>query len=607
MSIRPALCFGTKLLGPIVCALWAGFICYFSGMRGFFALDQSIVFNGAWRILSGQIPFRDFYLPYGPVSIWIQAAAFQIGGMTYQTYVLTAVAMNIGGAWLAYGTFRTWIPEQRWPAWAAGLLTGSWLYAPMGTAYVEQTGFFALWIGIFCVVRGTRLAGLIRWFWFPLAGLALAAAVLSKTNTGMLAVPILFAMAAVLRGRPMVEILRDGLGLALGLGLGLGAFYLWLRACSDPTAFARAVLEIAGQEGRRRIFENKEFHLILGSLCTGKGNDLIRILTIAAYTLMGIGWVMAASHWKNCGTGQLRRWASVGLLGVAYQQVFGLTSSNNGINEQPLIGLIFVCALLCVQEMASLSTAESGREGPTFWHKIVTVTLLSVAALFTAYLYVMRNRGMGNFDFLLGVTLACMIFSWMWRAGGKNYRNAKQVAWGGSFALGALWVIGSWGAYFRQAHDIFNFQTRYVVREGIPLMQGLAWAEGLDEGTRKIHPTWDELLKVWQALRSAPGRFFLFGDYTILYAATAKPPVGVLPWFHKGLTYSAQYDSSLDLRLARLIDQPDVTYFVTEDNTFMMSRLQDFPRMEQILREKYRPEQKIGLFRLYRRIGAEGA
>lgn len=605
MPARRAEFLGKRLLGPLVCALWAGLICYFSGRRGFFALDQSIVFNGAWRILCGQIPFRDFYLPYGPVSIWIQAAAFQIGGMTYQTYVLTAVAMNIGGAWLAFGTFRAWIPERTWPAWAAGLMTGSWLYAPMGTAYVEQTGFLALWVGIFCVVRGSQTAGLIRWFWFPLAGLALAAAVLSKTNTGMLAVPILFYMAAVLRGRPVLEILRDGLGLAMGLGLGLMAFYLWLKTCSDPAAFVRSVLEIAGQEGRRRIFENKDFPMILGSFFTGKGNDLIRILTIAAYTLMGLGWILAVGPWKNRGTKKLLQWTSVGLLAVVYQQAFGLTSSNNGINERPLLGLIFVCAILCIQEMVAVFALKPFGERQAAWYKLITALFFSMACLFTAYLYFMRNRGMGNFDFLLGVILAWMIFSYLWKTGDGRSLRAKRVAWGSGLVWGILWVMGSWGAYFRQAQDIFHFQTRYVLREEIPLLRGLAWAEGLDGEAREIHPTWEELVQVWQSLRTAPGRFYLFGDYTILYAATGKPPMGLLPWFHQGLTYSARYDSDLDLRLATMIDQPDVTYFVTEESTFMRSRLQDFPQVERVLKEKYRSEQKIGLFRLYRRIGTE--
>lgn len=598
---------GNRFLGPLVCALWAGFICYLSGQRGFFALDQSIVMNGAWRILSGQIPFRDFYLPYGPVSVWVQALAFQVGGLNYQTYVLTAVAMNIGGALLAYGTFRTWVPERRWPAWVAGLITGSWLYAPMGTAYVEQTGFFALWCAIFAVARGAQATGRGRWGWHPLAGMALAAAVLSKTNTGLLALPPLFAMAAVLRGRPAVEILRDWLGLALGLGMGFAAFYGWLVTASDPGGFVRCVLEIAGQEGRRRIFQNKELHLILGSLLTGKGNDLIRILNIAAYTLMALGWALAAGPWSKSESGRLWKLSSVGLLWTAYQQGFGLTSHNNGINEQPFIGLTFVCAVLGIFEILTLSDHEPQPGRLKEWRRLGTGALWSVASLFTVYLYVMRARGMGNFDFLLGVLLAWGIFLWILEPRKVRGTQARKVAWGAGVAGGIIFTIGAWGSYFRQAQDIFSFQTRYVPRDEIPFLRGLAWADGLKDMDRKIHPTWGEMVEICHTLRGAPGRFFLFGDYTMLYGATGKSPVGLLPWFHKGLTYPASYDPVLDLRLSAEVDQPDVTYFVTEDNTFMTSQLRDFPKLEQVLREKYRPEQKIGLFRLYRRIGSEGS
>lgn len=596
-----------RCLGPACCGLWAGLICYLSGLRGFFALDQSIVLNSAWRILQGQVPFQDFVLPYGPVSVWVQAAAFQLGGVSYQTYVLTAVTMNVLGAWLAYGTFRTWVPERRWPAWAAGLITGSWLYAPMGTAYVEQTGFFALWCAIFAVARGTSAAGSGRWIWFPFAGLALATAVLSKTNTGMLALPVLFLMAAVLRGRPVTAISKDWMGIVLGLGLGLSAFYLWLVSWSDPSLFVRHVMEIAGQEGRRRIFENKEFQLILGSLLAGKGNDLIRILNIASYSLMAVGWILATGPRRNEASTRLRKVSSLGLLWTTYHQAFGLTSNNNGLNEQPMIGLIFVCAVLSVREMTSLAARESRPERLASWQRVSTLILGSVAFLITAYLFVMRNRGMGNFNFLLGVFLAWGVFSWVMGSRESVDDRMKKVAWGATVAGVVILVTGTWGSYFRQAQDIFHFQTRYVPREGIPFLHGLAWAEELEEDDRKIHPTWEELRETWQTLRQAPGRFYLFGDYTMLYPATGKIPVGLLPWFHKGLTYSATYDPVLDLRLTAEVDQPDVTYFVTEESTFMFSRVQDFPRLEQVLREKYRSEKKIGLFRLYRRIGTEGS
>ena len=63
--------------------------------------------------------------------------------------------------------------------------------------------------------------------------------------------------------------------------------------------------------------------------------------------------------------------------------------------------------------------------------------------------------------------------------------------------------------------------------------------------------------------------------------------------------------SRIDARFAAQVDQPDVAYFVTEEDFGLAHKLGDFPALQRVLREKYRSEQKIGLFHLYRRIGTE--
>ena len=591
-------------LAMAVIAVWAGLISYLSGMRGFFAMDQSIVFDGAWRILQGQIPFQDFFLPHGPLSMWIQALAFHIFGVSYHVYALTAAAMNVAGAWLAYGTFRILVPEKRWPAWVAGLLTGSWLYAPMGTTYIEQTGFFFLWIAVFAVVRGMGESVRFRQGWMAAAGLALAAAIVAKTNTGVLAVPSLVLMPALLRERPAREGLRDWMAIGAGLMLGIGLFYLWLAWASDPPAFQRHVLEIAGREGRKRILENKEFHFIVCSLFNGKGNDLIRLLTVSAYVLMGLGIAMALGPWRrHPGAARIRLFGFLGLLWAGYQQVFGITSNNNGINEQPFLGLIFVCAVLVGGEVAGILGGKSpGARMPAFLKRIITV-LVVFAFLFTAYFYLRGIRGMGNYNFGVGVLLALGAIAWMVAPQIGRIIRPRVLALGSGLVLGALFVIGAWGSFFRQAQDFFNFNTRYVVHGEIPILRGLAWAEGVNDDAREMHPSWEELVKTWRVLKEAPGRFYLLGNYTILYAAADKPSLGTLSWYFKGLTYSQEYDPAFDARFAALVDQPDVTYFVTEEDFGLKFKLEDFPALERVLREKYRPEQKIGLFRLHRRIG----
>ena len=52
-------------------------------------MDHGIVFNGAYRIMNGQIPYRDFYIPTGPVVYYIQAFFNYIFGLN-----LIALAMH---------------------------------------------------------------------------------------------------------------------------------------------------------------------------------------------------------------------------------------------------------------------------------------------------------------------------------------------------------------------------------------------------------------------------------------------------------------------------------------------------------------------------------
>ena len=83
-----------NILLIIIVSLFSFLICLHYGRIGFMPLDQSIVFDGAWRILSGQIPFRDFYTPIGLTPIFIQALFFKYFGLSWFCYVLHAAIFN---------------------------------------------------------------------------------------------------------------------------------------------------------------------------------------------------------------------------------------------------------------------------------------------------------------------------------------------------------------------------------------------------------------------------------------------------------------------------------------------------------------------------------
>ena len=69
-------------------------ISLFYGRIAFMPLDHSLVFDGGWRILSGQIPFRDFTTPNAITPMLFQALFFKIFGVNWFAYCLHAAIFN---------------------------------------------------------------------------------------------------------------------------------------------------------------------------------------------------------------------------------------------------------------------------------------------------------------------------------------------------------------------------------------------------------------------------------------------------------------------------------------------------------------------------------
>src|SRR4051812_20171909 len=65
------------------------------GHRGLFMLDESIVFDGAWRVHQGQVPYRDFVMPFGPMTFWLQGLMFRCFGVDFSTLVLSAALFSV--------------------------------------------------------------------------------------------------------------------------------------------------------------------------------------------------------------------------------------------------------------------------------------------------------------------------------------------------------------------------------------------------------------------------------------------------------------------------------------------------------------------------------
>lgn len=175
-----------------ICALAVLLNQYF-GYIGYMPLDQSIVFNGAWRILNGQIPYVDFWTPFGLVPMLLQAAMFHAVGITWTSYVLHAslVSAFFACCVLFAGTrLGLRMPFAVLYAAIAAIIG----YPPMGTPYIDTHAAILSAIMILAVLFGI-FDPRQRRLWWALAPPLAILAFLSKQIPSLYAV--LFCGAAM--------------------------------------------------------------------------------------------------------------------------------------------------------------------------------------------------------------------------------------------------------------------------------------------------------------------------------------------------------------------------------------------------------------------------
>src|SRR5580704_12892663 len=135
-------------------AVFGFLLVWICGHRGLFLLDQSMMFDGAWRLLQGQVPYRDVLYPFGPLAFVIQALFFKVFGVDFSTTVLSAAVLNAIAGLLVIRIVSLLLPGQRVTALMAGLVTACWFQAPFGTLWFEQTAFFFGLLGLLAALKG---------------------------------------------------------------------------------------------------------------------------------------------------------------------------------------------------------------------------------------------------------------------------------------------------------------------------------------------------------------------------------------------------------------------------------------------------------------------
>lgn len=185
-------------------------------------LDHSIVFDGGWRILNGQIPWRDFDMPSAATPSFMQALTFKVGGVTWGSYVAHAAVLNGLFCALVF-SFLCRLGLRRVPAALYGAASGALLFAPVGVPFPEQHAFFFSFLALWLFLVGRTSPSAKRAFWaLAFVPTALLLGFFSKQLPTGLSPLLLAALLALPATRPR----KDAL-----IGLGGGAALCFIFAC----------------------------------------------------------------------------------------------------------------------------------------------------------------------------------------------------------------------------------------------------------------------------------------------------------------------------------------------------------------------------------------
>ncbi len=158
-------------------------IVYIFTLGGMFFRDFSIVFEGGLRILYGQIPFRDFFLPSGPVVYYMQALFHWLCGENASAMLLHASIVNI----ICLSCFFLYARKNigNIPALLLAILLHFFYYGAITNPWYNQTALLFFFLGQLILLNDIEKQNVIPLWKVIVSGFLLCISIFSKQDIGM--------------------------------------------------------------------------------------------------------------------------------------------------------------------------------------------------------------------------------------------------------------------------------------------------------------------------------------------------------------------------------------------------------------------------------------
>jgi hypothetical protein len=514
---------------------------------GFMPLDHSIVFDGGWRILNGQVPWRDFMTPSAVVPAAMQAALFAVLGVNWFAYCLHASVVNGLFAALLY-ILLVIMRLPRPLAFFYGVCATFFFYPPIGVPYMEQHSFFFTLAAITCAVAGNYAES--GWtqkiLWASVPVLALLAFFSKQVPFVFAAVslPVIMTLPGRSPVRTRVLLFAAAAAACLALLFALGLILRVHRADFIDYVFVRPVLE---GRGRFVSWTGPLVHAIGRSPTEPARMGLTFArealgLYLAGVIALPFAWPRAIPRSRESLNDISRACCALVLAPVAYVSSMLLLVVTHNQGEECIAFYPVAAGLVHAALWAELRAWRVGRAAPADDGKRPSTGEAKAAQGTRGLAVLLSPRSLLGNAAVVAVVVVSIVPIRNWTLDTVHFGNNVDAT--------------------RVTNDM-RFSARLAARSASQLPAGMEFLRWTVPDRYHLEG-WAGLISF---LRSHDGNVLIIGDNLVTYALARKPSIAPNLWFHPGLAMPAPGERAFaryEYQLISRIQHDNVRYVVVE-------------------------------------------
>ena len=156
-----------NLLAVLIVGVFSFFINYYYGFIGVMPMDNFVLYNGGYRVLSGYVPFNDYWLVTGPLLDYLNALFFYINGTNWKTVIIHSSLFNLIISVITYYLFKELGLQKKFSV-IYSILFSILFYPIVGTPFVDHHSTFFLILMFYFFIFGLTKNSNNYFFFIPL-------------------------------------------------------------------------------------------------------------------------------------------------------------------------------------------------------------------------------------------------------------------------------------------------------------------------------------------------------------------------------------------------------------------------------------------------------